>query len=83
MSTKTLTVTEEAYKLLALQKNSNESFSEVIVRKFSPNVALKKLVGLLSDKEADELEMRIAQNRKLSTQQSLRRIKEIREALSK
>ena len=82
MSTKTLTITKEAYELLALQKQKNESFSEVIVRTYSPNKALWNLVGLLSDKEADSLEGRIQENRKAFAKSMNERLKENRGALS-
>lgn len=83
MSTKTLTITKDAYELLALNKQKNESFSDVIVRTYSPNKALWKLVGLLSDKEADALEKRIQENRKAFAKSMNERQKEIREAFSK
>ena len=61
MVTKTITVTEEAYKALAGDKKVDESFSEVILRthKKKGNVEeLMKFAGAwenMSDKEAEEI----------------------------
>lgn len=58
MATKCITITDEAYKRLASFKENNESFSDV-VNKLTKRSSLWELVGLLSNKEADELEKNI------------------------
>ncbi|MBI2541912.1 antitoxin VapB family protein [Candidatus Woesearchaeota archaeon] len=61
MAVKTITVTEQAYKALAGDKNKDESFSEVILRthKRKGNVEdIMKFSGAwsdMSDEEADEI----------------------------
>ena len=67
MAVKTITVTEEAYKALAGDKNKDESFSEVILRthKRKGNVEdIMKFAGAwsdMSDKEAERIKQRIEQ----------------------
>lgn len=55
MATKTLTVTEDAYYLLAEKKLEKESFSEEITRILSKTSTktLRDFFGILSDKEAE------------------------------
>ncbi len=55
MATKTLTVTEDAYNLLAGKKLEDESFSEEITRLLSntKTKTLRDFFGILSDKEAE------------------------------
>ncbi len=65
MATKTLTITEDAYERLAHLKQGSESFSEVIIRSF-PKRSLMEIAGILSEKEADELEAHIKERRKAS-----------------
>jgi len=65
MSTKTLTITEDAYERLAKVKEKNESFSEVIIRHF-PKHSLSELIGILTHKEAEELRTHIRERRKAS-----------------
>lgn len=67
MSTKTLTITEDAYERLASLKEGNESFSEVIVKHF-PKHSLLELVGILSHKEVQELRNNIKDLRGKSNQ---------------
>lgn len=57
MVTKTLTITEEAYNLLASGKLDGESFSEEIKRTFSTKKkkSLADLFGILSNKEAERM----------------------------
>ena len=66
MSTKTLTVTDEAYNRLAAQKQAKESFSDVINRLAGKGSVLE-LAGILSKTEAEELSKTILKQRKLST----------------
>lgn len=64
MSTKTLTVKDEAYTRLSALKREKESFSDVILRITSKGSILD-FAGILSKKEADELEKTIMAGRKL------------------
>lgn len=63
MTTKTLTVTEDAYNALKSKKDTNESFSEVIVR-LSGRKKLSSFIGVLSPESADALEKSIKEDRK-------------------
>ena len=63
MATKCITVTEEAYNRLAARKEGNESFSDVINR-ITHKSSILDLVGLLSPKEAEEIEKNIKTMRK-------------------
>ena len=65
MTTKTLTITEDAYERLLKAKERDESFSEVIVRNF-PKHSLIELAGILSKGEAEELREHIRSRRKES-----------------
>lgn len=65
MSTKTISITEEAYERLKAKKEHNESFSDVIV-KITKKGRLTDLAGILTDKEADELEKNIRKSRDMS-----------------
>ena len=57
MATKTLTITEEAYRTLAGRKLNDESFSEEIQRIFSKRKikTLRDFFGILSDKEGGDM----------------------------
>lgn len=65
MSTKTITITEEAYNTLKGLKEENESFTDAIL-KFARKDPLSQLVGVLSKKDASEMRKRIAESRKRS-----------------
>ncbi|MBS3165998.1 antitoxin VapB family protein [Candidatus Woesearchaeota archaeon] len=62
MATKTLTITEDAYERLAMRKEKNDSFSDVIVKHF-PRHSLMELAGILSHDEAEEMRKHIAEGR--------------------
>lgn len=64
MATKTLTITEEAYRRLKQSKTEDESFSRAITRLTSNAGKLLKFAGTLTDEEANRLEARIKENRK-------------------
>ncbi len=66
MATKTISITEEAYERLQARKKGRESFTEVINR-ITGKSSLLDYAGLLSAKEAKELEERIRNNRKKSS----------------
>lgn len=54
MATRTVNLSEEAYKRLKALKQEGESFSEVVNR-ITGKYALMDLVGVLSEEEADEV----------------------------
>ena len=62
MSTKTITITDEAYNRLKSTKSEDESFTETIIR-LTNNDPLSALVGLLTKKEADEMRELIKSSR--------------------
>lgn len=57
MATKTLTITEDAYNILAARKLDDESFSQEIKRLFSEKTKkkLSEFAGILSDADADAM----------------------------
>ncbi len=65
MSTKTITITDEAYNALKGVKDENESFTDAIL-KFARKDPLSQLVGVLSKKDASEMRKHIAESRKRS-----------------
>ena len=71
MATKTITITEAAYGLLAQNKVEDESFSQEITRIFivQKKKRLLDFFGIISDKEGEEIlksiEMKKAMNIKL------------------
>lgn len=62
MATKTITITEAAYKRLARLKSRHESFSDIITR-ITGSSRLKELQGLLSSESGAVLEDKITANR--------------------
>lgn len=65
MATKTISITEETYEMLASWKKENESFSEVIKR-LGSKPSLVRFAGTLSEKRASELEASITESRERS-----------------
>ncbi len=63
MTTKTISITEEAYNTLKSKKEPNESFSEIIVR-LSGRKSLSSFIGVLSPESADALEKSVKESRK-------------------
>jgi predicted CopG family antitoxin len=57
LGVKTITITEEAYRLLAREKSGEESFSEVIKRLTSERGSLRDSAGAwnMSDEEEREI----------------------------
>ncbi len=77
MATKTISITEEAYKRLAALKEGKESFSDVVfkVTKRNDLENLKKLHGILKGKAGEELEKNILESRKKLEKEDRKRIK--------
>ena len=57
MSTKTITITEEAYERLRSRKGENQSFSDVIIQHFPAKRKLSEILAEIG--EDDELADRI------------------------
>lgn len=55
MATKNISITEEAYKRLAMFRKKNESFSEIIIE-ITGKPKLDDFFGILSKTAGDELE---------------------------
>ena len=62
MATKTLTITEEAYRKLKMRKRKNESFSDVINR-VMPYTDWSDFIGILSRNSAEKLKQSIEESR--------------------
>ena len=69
MGVKTITVTEEAYRMLAKEKKEDESFSEVIKRLTKERGKLSDSLGAwkMTDEEAEEIFSSLRRNWKKST----------------
>ena len=69
MGVKTITVTEEAYKMLAKEKKEDESFSEVIKRLTRERGKLSDSLGAwkMTDEEAEQIFSSLRHNWKKST----------------
>jgi len=65
MSTKTISISKEAYERLKSVKKDSESFTDVINR-MTGRVKLSDFAGLLSEKEAKDLEAAIIRMRSKS-----------------
>ena len=74
MSTKTISISEEAYNLLKNIKEEKESFTDAII-KVAKKDPLSKLVGVLTKNEATELRRNIRRTRE-KTEERLRRTAE-------
>lgn len=70
MSTKTISITEEAYGRLSNRKRTGESFSEVINR-LTNRRSLTEFAGILSKESARELEQNISKNRLASSKRMM------------
>jgi predicted CopG family antitoxin len=62
MATKTISITEETYRMLASWKRENESFSDVI-RRLGKKPSISAYAGILSKKRAVEMERDIQESR--------------------
>ena len=76
MATKTITVTEEAYRTLAGMKEKNESFRQTILR-VGKRRPLSDFFGILSKEEGHDLKKNIPllkKNRLMSRKKRIERI---------
>ncbi len=72
MSTKTISIMDDAYNLLVLNKMQNESFSDVIRRIFQKKISLMDLAGSLKSvgkKDAENMKRDIMILREKSTRE--------------
>ena len=65
MAAKRISISEDAYAILASRKKSGESFSDVI-RKLGKGGKLSNLAGILSEKEGAKLVERVRLSRERS-----------------
>ena len=70
MSTKTITITKEAYERLKSRKSENQSFSEVILQNFPAKRKLSEILAEIG--KDDELADRIAAASKQMRQSKMR-----------
>ncbi len=78
MATKTISITEEAYRRLAnLRERERESFSEVIIKVTGKN-NLMNYFGILSKESAVKLENNIEKIRKLRESTNKQRIDKLK-----
>ena len=80
MATKNISITEDAYKILAMRKRENESFSKVIVREMGGRGNAKKLkefFGVLSKEAGDALESSIKEGRIIHREMHKKRIERL------
>lgn len=65
MSTKNISLDEDAYNRLKKLKDDGESFSDV-VKKVTDERSLKEIAGIISNEEASEMKERIRKDREES-----------------
>lgn len=79
MSTKTISITEDAYKRLAVLKGENESFS-IVIEKLTGKVKLDNFFGILVRESADSLEKAIKEGREEHRKKHSQRNEKLKEA---
>lgn len=78
MATKTISITEDAYKRLASLKKGNESFS-IVIERITGKVRLSDFFGVLSEDSANKLERVIKEQREKHRKLHLKRNKKLME----
>ncbi|MBS3099003.1 hypothetical protein J4462_02220 [Candidatus Pacearchaeota archaeon] len=82
MATKTISITEEAYKILAsLRNRERESFSEIIMDNLGSKNKLKELHGMLSKEAGESLEKNIIESREIHRRMQKKRTQKILKGL--
>ena len=79
MSSKTVSLDEEAYEQLKIRKKEGESFSDV-VKRLAGEQSWSEVTGILTDTEADELEASITAGRSASNRRRDRLADELADA---
>ena len=79
MSSKTVSLDEEAYEQLKTRKKEGESFSDV-VKRLAGEQSWSEVTGILTDTEADELEASITAGRSASNRRRDRLADELADA---
>ena len=80
MATKTISITESAYKKLANLKGAHESFS-IVIERIAQKRKLSDFAGVLSKESGDKLNRFVEQERKRHEKQRIIRNKKIDEML--
>ena len=75
MPTRTISITEEAYQRLKMQKEHNESFTDVINR-VTGKKDIMRFAGILSGEDGNKLEKIINERRRASREHS-RKVREM------
>ena len=78
MGTKTISIMDDVYKLLARSKSKNESFSDVIRKEFSKKGKISECAGLwsdLTDKQVVQMENAIKKSREYTRKHIAERLK--------
>ena len=78
MTTKTITIMDDAYKLLIRNKMKKESFSDVIRRGFSKKGKISECAGLwadMTDEQFEGMEKTIKKSREYTRSHVIERIK--------
>ena len=78
MGTKTISIMDDAYRLLARNKRVKESFSDVIRREFSKKGRISDCAGILSDltdKQFEEMEKAIKKSNEYTKKHVMERIR--------
>lgn len=79
MSTKTISLSEDAYDRLKALKKDKESFSD-LVKRLCSGVKLRDFYGVLSEKSAEEIEKTIQEKREEHRKVHEERINQLKEA---